>query len=200
MPSPTGPQGGSRHNRALRGRVLAHHGLVAETADMEVALSAPSESDIDDFLDEVRASRQLHHPWIDPPDSPDRFTSYLERADREDQLAYLIRHVPCGRLIGFVNVNNIVRGPLLSGYLGYAAFASHAGRGLMTQGLQAVVTDLFTRQGLHRVEANIQPANRRSLELVRRLGFEKEGFSRRYLWVDGDWRDHERWALLTDIV
>jgi [ribosomal protein S5]-alanine N-acetyltransferase len=48
---------------------------------------------------------------------------------------------------------------------------------------------------LHRVEANIQPANLWSIALVRRLGFEKEGFSRRYLRVDDDWRDHERWAL-----
>jgi ribosomal-protein-alanine N-acetyltransferase len=166
--------------------------------DMTIVLSEPSAADGDDFLAAVQASGALHHPWIDPPDTPERFAAYLERAARPDQAAYLIRHQPCGGLVGFVNVNNIVGGALHSGYLGYAAFASHAGQGLMTEGLRAVVDDLFTSLGLHRVEANIQPANRRSVDLVRRLGFEQEGFSPRYLWVDGDWRDHERWAVLAD--
>jgi [ribosomal protein S5]-alanine N-acetyltransferase len=166
---------------------------------MTIALSEPSTADGDDFIAAVRASVALHHPWIDPPDTPERFAAYLERAARPDQVAYLIRHQPCGGLVGFVNVNNIVRGALHSGYLGYAAFATHAGQGLMTEGLRAVVDDLFTSLGLHRVEANIQPANDRSRDLVRRLGFAQEGFSPRYLWVDGDWRDHERWAVLSDV-
>jgi [ribosomal protein S5]-alanine N-acetyltransferase len=165
---------------------------------MAITLSAPSGADADEFIEEVRASRSHHHPWIDPPDTSARFAAYLERTGLDDQAAYLIRHFSCGKLVGFVNVNNIVRGTFLSGYLGYAAFASHAGRGLMTEGLGAVLDDLFGARGLHRLEANVQPANRRSLDLVRRLGFEKEGFSPRYLIVDADWRDHERWALRSE--
>jgi ribosomal-protein-alanine N-acetyltransferase len=68
----------------------------------------------------------------------------------------------------------------------------------MTAGLRAVLGAVFGELGLHRVEANVQPGNARSLRVVRRLGFEKEGFSRRYLKVDGDWRDHERWALIAE--
>ena len=177
---------------------MAHDARRTKAHDPEVTLSVPSPSDATEFIEAVRASRTLHHPWIDPPDSARRYGDYLERAARDDQAAYLIRHAPCGALVGFVNVNNIVRGALLSGYLGYAAFASHAGRGLMAKGLGAVLDAVFGPLGIHRVEANIQPANRRSLDLVRRLGFEKEGFSRRYLIVDGEWRDHERWALLID--
>ena len=56
----------------------------------------------------------------------------------------------------------------------------------------------FGRLGLHRVEANIQPGNTPSLRLVRRAGFTREGFSRRYLKIGGRWRDHERWALLRE--
>jgi ribosomal-protein-alanine N-acetyltransferase len=68
----------------------------------------------------------------------------------------------------------------------------------MTAGLSAVITDAFTSLGLRRLEANIQPDNAPSLNLLRRLGFQREGFSPRYLLVDGQWRDHERWAVLAD--
>jgi [ribosomal protein S5]-alanine N-acetyltransferase len=143
----------------------------------------------------AQASRSIHQPWVDTPDTAERFGAYLERARRKDQACYLIRHSSCGELVGYVNVNNVVRGALQSGYLGYAAFASHAGLGLMAEGLQAVLGMVFGDLGLHRVEANIQPANVRSIALVRGLGFEREGYSPGYLLVDGEWRDHERWAL-----
>jgi RimJ/RimL family protein N-acetyltransferase len=60
------------------------------------------------------------------------------------------------------------------------------------------LADPWLRLCLHRVEANIQPGNARSIGLVQRLGFQKEGFSRRYLKIAGEWRDHERWALLAE--
>jgi [ribosomal protein S5]-alanine N-acetyltransferase len=161
----------------------------------DVTLSVPGPADAADFAAAVAASRALHHPWIDAPGTPERFAAYLERAGRADQAAFLIRHRACHGLVGYVNISNIVRGAFQSGYLGYAAFAAHAGRGLMTQGLRAVLKVAFSELGLHRVEANIQPANRPSIGLVRGLGFAQEGFSPRYLIVDGDWRDHERWAL-----
>jgi ribosomal-protein-alanine N-acetyltransferase len=68
----------------------------------------------------------------------------------------------------------------------------------MATGVRAFIDTAFNDLGLNRLEANIQPNNHRSIHLVRRLGFELEGFSRRYLWVDGAWRDHERWALLAE--
>jgi [ribosomal protein S5]-alanine N-acetyltransferase len=163
---------------------------------MPILLSAPAAADAAEFTDAVRASRSLHAPWIDPPDTADRFAAYLARATRQDQAAYLIRHAECGRLAGYVNISNIVRGALQSGYLGYAGFASHAGRGLMTEGLRAVISHAFGELGLHRLEANIQPGNAPSLAVVRKLGFRREGYSRDYLFIDGQWRDHERWALL----
>ena len=169
-----------------------------QTAGMDVALSEPSPSDAAEFIDAVRASEPLHAPWLSLPDTPELFAAYLERVARDDQASYLIRHRQCGGLVGYVNINNIVRGVFRSGHLGYAAFASHASRGLMSAGLAAVVSDAFGTLGLHRLEANIQPDNQPSLSLVRRLGFRREGFSPRYLMIDGQWRDHERWTVLAE--
>jgi [ribosomal protein S5]-alanine N-acetyltransferase len=163
-----------------------------------VNLSAPSAADAKEFIAAARASLSLQHPWVSAPDSTERYLAFLSRAAREEQGSYLIRHAECGALVGYVNINNIVRGAFRSGHLGYAAFASHAGRSLMTAGLRAVVNDAFTSLGLHRLEANIQPDNLPSLRLVQRLGFQREGFSPRYLMVDGEWRDHERWAVLAE--
>jgi [ribosomal protein S5]-alanine N-acetyltransferase len=163
---------------------------------IEVSLSRPTTADEADFIAAVQASRALHHPWMDSPDTPERYARYLARADREDCACFLVRHVGCGGLVGFININNIVRAALQGGSLGYAAFAAHAGRGLLTQGLRAVIAVGFGELRLHRLEAQIQPGNTRSINVVKRLGFAREGLSPQYLMIDGAWRDHERWALL----
>jgi hypothetical protein len=65
----------------------------------------------------------------------------------------------------------------------------------MSEALREAIKEAFTRLNLHRLEANIQPANRASKKVVRKLGFRLEGFSPRFLQVGGKWRDHERWAI-----
>jgi ribosomal-protein-alanine N-acetyltransferase len=95
-------------------------------------------------------------------------------------------------------VNEIVRGLFQSAYLGFYAFAAHRGRGHMFEGMKLVLARVFNRSRLHRLEANIQPRNARSIALVARLGFRREGLSPRYLKVAGRWRDHERWALTVE--
>jgi [ribosomal protein S5]-alanine N-acetyltransferase len=165
---------------------------------MAVFISAPAAADAAEFIAAAQASKPSMLPWVDPADTAARFAAYLDRAARDEFACFLVRHSECGALVGFVNINNIVRGGFQSGYLGYAGFSTHAGRGLMSAGVAAVITTAFSDLGLHRLEANIQPANERSIALVRRLGFRREGLSPHYLLVDGEWRDHERWAVLAD--
>jgi ribosomal-protein-alanine N-acetyltransferase len=102
-------------------------------------------------------------------------------------------------LAGVVNVSEVVRGAFCSAYLGYYAFVPNDGCGYMRAGLTKVIGLSFGKYRLHRLEANIQPENARSIELVRGLGFRREGYSPKYLKIGGRWRDHERWAITTEL-
>ena len=103
-----------------------------------------------------------------------------------------------GRLAGPVTLANIVRGALRSGYLGYWIDRSVAGRGMASLAVARVCDHAFGEAGLHRVEADIRPENLPSQRLVERLAFRREGLLRRYLDIDGDWRDHISYAPLAE--
>jgi ribosomal-protein-alanine N-acetyltransferase len=162
-----------------------------------VTIRPPKPTDQAMFLAAVRRSCKLHHPWVQPPKTAAAVRAFLTRPQTFAHRTFLI---VAGRksLVGVVNVSEIVRGSFQSAYLGYYAFVPFAHRGFMRAGLIKVIDHCFTALALHRLEANIQPANEGSIALVRRLGFVQEGFSRRYLKVAGRWRDHERWAILAD--
>ena len=99
-------------------------------------------------------------------------------------------------VIGHLRFSQISRGPFCNAMLGYAIDAAHEGRGLMREALVAALADAFgPRVALHRVQANARPENVRSLALLERLGFEREGLAREYLFIDGAWRDHVMTAL-----
>jgi ribosomal-protein-alanine N-acetyltransferase len=164
-----------------------------------VTLRRPTWADHDEFLARVAESTELHHPWITPPASPAQYAAYVARLSQDAFEGFLACRVGDRAIIGYLNLSQIVRDPLQSGYLGYAAFLPFAGRGYMTEALRMVLHECFTTVGLHRVEANIQPANHASIALVKRCGFQLEGFSAAYLKVGGEWRDHERWAIRSEI-
>jgi ribosomal-protein-alanine N-acetyltransferase len=103
-----------------------------------------------------------------------------------------------GRLAGQVTLDNIVRGALRSGFLGYWIDRGVAGRGMTSLAVALVCDHAFSAVGLHRVQADIRPQNGPSQRLVERLGFQREGLLRRYLDIDGDWRDHYSYALLAE--
>jgi ribosomal-protein-alanine N-acetyltransferase len=144
------------------------------------------------------ASRELHRPWLWPPSSDSEFAVMLQRSRQEQFETLFARRLEDRALVGYFNISNIIRGALQGAFLGYGAVAEHAGRGYMTEALMLVLEHAFERLDLHRLEANIQPANARSLALVHRCGFQREGFSPRYLRIDGRWRDHERWAIRSE--
>jgi ribosomal-protein-alanine N-acetyltransferase len=103
-----------------------------------------------------------------------------------------------GRLAGQVTIDNVVRGALRSGFLGYWIDRDVAGRGMASLAVALVCDHAFGEVGLHRLQADIRPENGPSQRLVERLGFQQEGLLRRYLDIDGDWRDHLSYALLAE--
>ena len=163
-----------------------------------VRLEAPSARWQSEFLSSARRSRKLHRPWTKAPVNPSEFAAYLKRRRTAGHPAHFVIDAVSGRLVGVVNLDELVRGAFQSAYLGFYAFVPFEAQGNMTVGLSLAVTDAFRRRKLHRLEANIQPENRKSIALVKRLGVRLEGLSPRYLKVAGRWRDHERWAILAE--
>ena len=163
-----------------------------------VYLAPPRPSDEAELQALCRRSRDLHRSWVEPPRRPSEWRLYLRRVAERRTVGLFVRRRVDDALAGVVNLNEPVLGMLPRACLGYYADARLAGRGYMTEGVSLALRHAFDDLGLRRIEANIQPDNRPSLALVRRLGFQKEGFSPRYLRIDGAWRDHERWAVASD--
>jgi ribosomal-protein-alanine N-acetyltransferase len=178
---------------------MRHPTAPAPAPAPRIMLRHPSAEDAGEFTAAARASSQLHQPWVTAPSTPDQFRAFLARLDGDAFTAFLACRTEDEAITGYFTVSNIIRGSLHSAFLGYAAFAPFAGRGYMTDGLRLVLRVVFLDLRLHRLEANIQPGNASSIALVRRCGFQREGFSPRYLNIGGAWRDHERWAIRSEI-
>jgi ribosomal-protein-alanine N-acetyltransferase len=186
----------------VRGVAAACHD--ARMGRPRVFLRKPTRRDRDELLALQHGSGAFLRPWsaTSPdgarPDPVRAFEALLEANRGDRSLRLLVCRASDGAILGAMNVNEIVRGSFRSAYLGYWIGAPHARRGYMTEALALVLRTAFEDLGLHRVEANVVPANRPSIALVRRAGFRREGLSRRYLHIAGRWRDHERWALLAE--
>ncbi|MEW1834185.1 GNAT family protein [Microbacterium sp. NPDC079995] len=105
-----------------------------------------------------------------------------------------------GEIAGQLNVWGIARGSLSSATIGYWVSERFAGKGITPTSV-ALATDVcFEDLRLHRMEICIRPENTKSLRVVQKLGFRYEGLRRRYIHIDGDWRDHYAFALVREEV
>jgi ribosomal-protein-alanine N-acetyltransferase len=150
------------------------------------------------WLEAVAASRDLHQPWSTPAATPEAFRRRLDQVGERLQ-SFLLVDIQSGRPAAGFTFSEIVRGCFQSAYLGYSALLPFAGTGRTSEGLELALRCGFEQLDLHRIEANIQPGNGASIRMVKRAGFELEGLSKGYLRIDGQWRDHERWAIREEI-
>jgi len=150
------------------------------------------------------ASRAFLEPW--EPTWPDddltraAFRRRLRRQDeeiaRDEAYAFLIFDQTSDELVGGMTLGGVRRGVSQSGTLGYWMGAPYAGKGRMTRAVAAAVEFAFLKLRLHRVEAACIPENAPSIALLERNGFQREGYARGYLQIDGAWRDHVLFALV----
>lgn len=152
-------------------------------------------------------SREFHAPWdpVRPPDYwslpqvAERLRLQTEEAHRQASLCLVFSDLnDPARIIGVSNLRNIIRGAMLGCHLGYALSPDAVGRGYMTEAVQRTVRIAFEELTLHRVEANVIPRNTKSLAVLERAGFSREGLSPKYLRVAGVWEDHARFAVINE--
>jgi ribosomal-protein-alanine N-acetyltransferase len=163
-----------------------------------VYLQHPAETDFEELADRYGASRKHLAGLASSNFDRERFEDLLRVADTETTQSFLVCRVADNAIVGTITLSQIFRKGFQNAYLGYMLFAGFTGKGYMTQAVAAMLDSAFGRLKLHRVEANVQPENKPSIAVLKRNGFTKEGFSRRYLKIGSKWRDHERWAIIRE--
>lgn len=156
---------------------------------------------------ELRALSRAHlTPW-EPAWPRDDLTKsayrrrlkYYQREVRDDLgYAFLLFQSESDQLMGGVTFSNVRRGVTQSAMLGYWMGLPFAGRGYMSTAVRTVLPYAFETLRLHRIEAAVQPANKASIGVLRRVGFFEEGLARRYLKINGVWQDHLMFAMLAE--
>ena len=173
-------------------------------ADVELRL--PTKEDAEAFLDLVLRNREHFRPY-----EPRRPASYFTLGGQRDQVAAAQRQAEAGErfefgiwtrnggtLVGRISLGGISRGALQNAYLGYGIDIDHGGRGYATQAVKLATRVAFEDLGLHRVQAAVVPENVASARVLLKVGFREEGLARRYLFLDGQWKDHRMFALTVD--
>jgi ribosomal-protein-alanine N-acetyltransferase len=121
-----------------------------------------------------------------------------QQAEREADRGYAFGIFAPEGLVGYVNLNAVVRGVFQNAYLGYAVAEAANGRGYATEAVREATRIGFEELGLHRVQAAVIPRNAGSVRVLEKAGFRREGFAERYLLIDGTWEDHILFAVTCD--
>jgi ribosomal-protein-alanine N-acetyltransferase len=167
-------------------------------------------SDAPEFLAMLKRSREHLAPWMpraaraSEPTLAQKFERMLPPAcNTPTKLRVLVcareadAAAPAGRIVGVVSLGNIAEWPQLAATTGYWLGAGETGKGFMRDALASMLDIAFEEKKLHRVVANILPANRRSHAVAEALGFTNEGVARGLVEIDGEWRDHAVWSVLS---
>jgi [ribosomal protein S5]-alanine N-acetyltransferase len=189
-------------------------GWPAVLADGPVLLRPYRRSDARAWSEVRIANHKWLAPWESSPPGPwaemnsTRAYLYVYRdmkraARRGDSMPFAVclrEGDGTERLVGHINLGNIVRRAFSSAYVGYWIDSRVAGRGIIPTALALAVDHAFGPGGLHRVEINIRPENGPSRRVVEKLGFREEAYHPRYMHIDGTWRDHLGYAMTSEEV
>lgn len=169
-------------------------------------LRTVNEVTIDAVLDYYRDNKK-HLDAFEPIREPSFYT-YREQSIMLEQdynrlrdktgLRLFISKTGTERIIGVLNYSSIIYGGFLSCFMGYGLAADAVGYGYMTEAILKGIEIMFNDYGLHRIEANIMPRNKKSIHVVERCQFKSEGISKNYLRINGTWEDHIHYVLLNE--
>lgn len=179
--------------------------LTTRLVTPRLVLRPPRTGDVAEIRRLMRANHEHLRPWNPAPpigDDPSSITEVSKtvlrhRRDWKHGSGYVFMLAERGassRLIGKIALNGIMRGAMYGAYLGYWIAEDVLSRGYATEGLRAVLDFAFGPAGLHRIQAAIMPRNVRSLRVIEKLGFRREGLAERYLQIAGKWEDHVLFA------
>ena len=153
--------------------------------------------------------RRSNTAWLEPWEAtsptgtaPTSFRSYVRALDRQARAGQMLPFAVelDGELVGQLTVSSISRGSFHNAVIGYWVSQHVAGHGVTPTAVAMVCDYCWFELGLHRVEINIRPENGASLRVVEKLGFRDEGLRRRFLHIQGGWRDHRSYALTVEEV
>lgn len=178
------------------------HDIVLKTD--RLYLRAPRKRDEEAWLHIRETSRAFLEPW--EPSWPNRpllrrdFKAFYKARRKKWQLdagySFFFFSQDDDKLMGSVNINNVVRGVAQFASLGYWMGAPYHNQGYMSEGLARIVSYCFDDLALHKITASCIPENKPSQKVLENLGFTYEGMARRHLKIAGQWRDHKAYGLL----
>lgn len=153
-------------------------------------------SDEAEFLINSVHSKKLYNSWVIVPTTKKEFKDYVAEMNSDANKAFAVVDFQTNAIAGVVELRDIFMYDFKNSYITYYAFHQHLRKGFMKLGVLQAIAIAFRELKLHRLEANIQPENNASIALAKSCGFTKEGFSPKFIKKNGQWKDHERWALL----
>lgn len=171
-----------------------------------VTLRMPVSRDYHEWATLRAESRSFLVPW-EPSWAPDeldrsawrvRLARYQDDNVQGTSAAFFIYENAGGKLVGGITLGNIRYGVAQTGHIGYWIGERYAGHGLMLDAVRLLARHAFDTLRLHRIEAACIPENTRSVRVLEKAGFRREGLLRSYLRINGEWHDHYLYALIAD--
>lgn len=166
-------------------------------------LRLPEESDAQKLQAFEERNKEHLSPWRSTSeelkmDHATQLIKWRQECEENRAMRFLLflKEEPQGEIIGFCNFSQIFRGPFQACYLGYHIDRSYQGKGLMREAVEKAIHYMFEKQKLHRIMANYMPSNEKSARLLHKLGFVIEGRAKKYLLINGQWKDH----ILTSLI
>lgn len=166
-------------------------------------LEPPSMSHFEAWAFLREQSRAFLKPWEPTWPADDltrnafrRRVKRYQRSEPNNGIAYMVMSKSTGALIGGITVSRMLRGVAQSCAIGYWVGEPHSRQGFMSEAVEGLLPEIFDELGFHRMEAACLPHNKASIRLLEKVGFQREGYAREYLKIDGVWQDHLLYALL----